>query len=150
MENLPKDWSALTKWSLETYWPTKAPSEHQVPALIFHYEILQEHLKSFSALASLQKWCEGLLVVMRTLDVTSTPLQTILERWPSTDMSATPFIDLTKVVQLETMQSMCVVLAQKFPTSNPPIRVEAGSLPSTSTDPDQLVFMTYKYYSEMT
>lgn len=143
------DWNTLTKWSLETFWPTKAPSEQVVPALQALFHQLLQMLKSFSALKSLQTWCEGLYQTLLTLDATSTPLQTILERWPSTDMSATPFIDSTKLVQLETILSMSVIHAQNSLSTKKPILVEPGQLPSTSTDPDQLVYMTYKMFSDM-
>lgn len=128
------DWFTLTKWTLETYWPTKAPSEQVVPALQALFLTLLQHLKSFKALKNLETWCEGLHTTLLTLDATSTPLQTTLERWPSTDMCAIPFIDSTKLVQLETLLSMCVIHAQTSLSIEKQKVVEHGQSPSTSTE----------------
>lgn len=127
------DWTSLTKWSLETFWPTKAPSEQVVPALQALFLVLKNQLSSFKALKSLEQWCDGLYQTLLTLDATTTPLQTILERWPSTDMSAIPFIDSTKLVQLETILSMSVIHAQNSLSSSQQKVVEPGSSQNTST-----------------
>lgn len=138
--DLVKDWTSLTKWSLETYWPTKAPSEQVVPALQELFRVLTLNLSSFKALETLHKWSEGLYQTLLTLDATSTPLQTTLERWPSTVMSATPFIDSTKLVQLETILSMCVIHAQNSLSIEKQKAVEPGPSPNISTKDEDPTF----------
>lgn len=143
------DWNTLTKWTLETYWPTKAPSEQVVPALQVLFQQLLQMLKSFKALKNLETWCDGLYQTLLTLDVTSTPLQTILERWPSTDMCATPFIDSTKLVQLETMLSMCVIHAQTSLSLKQQTPVDSGPSASTSTAKDEEVTYTFSTFAPL-
>lgn len=133
MENI-KDWTSLTKWSLETFWPKKAPSEQVLPALRALFTQLKEILERFTALKDLLPWCEGMLVTLDSLDATSAQLQTILERWPSTAISATPFLDSTKLVQLETLLASCVLFVQNSLNLSQQIAATHGSSPSTSTE----------------
>lgn len=133
MENI-KDWTSLTKWSLETFWPTKAPSEQVLPALRLLYQTLKGILDNFTALKDLRPWCDGMVVTLDSLDATSAQLPTILERWPSIAISATPFLDSTKLVQLETLLASCIMHAQTSLNINQQIAAIAGSSPSTSTE----------------
>lgn len=133
MESI-KDWTSLTKWSLETYWPKKAPSEQVLPALNILFDHLKMILDNFTALKDLRPWCESILTTLSSLDATSVSLPIILERWPSTAMSAIPFLDSTKLVQLETLLSACIMFAQNSLNLNQQMAATLGSLPSTSTE----------------
>lgn len=136
MENI-KDWTSLTKWSLETFWPAKAPSEQVLPALRLLFQHLKEIVDHFTALKDLRLWCDGMVVTLDSLDATGVQLQTILDRWPSTTMSATPFLNSTKLVQLEAILSSCIMHAQNYLSLNQQIAVMSGQLPSTSTEKPQ-------------
>lgn len=137
MESI-KDWTSLTRWSLETFWPAKAPSEQVLPALRLLYTTLKSILDTFTALKDLRPWCDGLLVTLESMDhATGVQLQTILDRWPSTTMSAIPFLSSTKLVQLEAILSSCIMHAQISLDLNQQIAVMSGQLPSISTEKQQ-------------